>query len=100
MNILLLSLSLFMMKNTFFSKTGNVKVLHENTNLGNDERNNTYFADDACDVSKIARNMDILERMNKLKNGNVDAMNMDAMNIKAGNIRAKLLSDWQLKNQK
>lgn len=103
----ILLLSLFMIKNTFFSKmnihgnksetmiTGNIKVLHKNTNLGNDERNNTYFADEICDVSKIARNMDILDRMNKLKNGNVDTMNIDTMNIKAGNIRAKLLSDFE-----
>lgn len=103
---LLLSLSLFMIKNmshndiSFITKiNSNGDKLshdlehHENANLGNDERNEKYFTNDAHEMAKIARNIDILDKMNKLKkihDVHHEMENMKKINIKPGNMKSGL----------
>jgi hypothetical protein len=105
-----LLLSLFMIKNILYNNISFItkinsnsnKLLHnldyhKNTNLGNDERNEIYFTNDTCEIAKIARNMDILDRINKLKkihNIHYEIENIKKINIKPGNIKSGLLSDW------
>lgn len=72
---------------------------NKNMNLGNDERDESYFTDNTYDVSRISIYIDILDEMNKLKN--IENIHSEIENIKnkntkimAGNIKSGLSCDW------